>query len=299
MTDTAPDQPSSLDLSVIIPAYNEEGAIGPEIDHLHQALGGSGIRYELVVVDDGSSDRTAEIAAGKDCRLLRQGRNRGYGAALKRGISDAQAELIAITDADGTYPPEALPELFRLAAENDMVIASRTGEKVHIPLLRRPAKWFLRVLASWLSGTRIPDLNSGMRIMRRSTVRRFAHILPPGFSFTTTITLAVLTTHGTVHWHPINYGKRLGTSKIRASHAWEFTLLILRVIVLFNPLKVFLPLGLVLFLAGAAKFAYDVTKDNLSESAVMAILGAIIIWSLGLLADQNSRLGLDRETWPR
>ena len=285
-------------LTVVIPAFNEEGAIAQEIDHLHAVLGPSAISYEIIVVDDGSTDRTAEIAAGCRCRLLRQGRNRGYGAALKRGIREAGSEWVAITDADGTYPAEALLPMFELARANDMVVGARTGEDVNIPLARRPAKWALARLASFLAGVDIPDLNSGLRIMHRREVRRFAHILPDGFSFTTTITLAHLCRGLTVHYLPIDYKKRVGRSKIRATHAWEFLLLILRVIVFFNPLKVFLPLGAIPFVAGLAKFAYDITKNNLSESAVMGILSALVIWAIGLLADQNSRLGLDREAWP-
>ena len=284
-------------ITVVIPAFNEESAIAAEIERLHEALDAAEIRHEIIVVDDGSTDRTAEIAASLPCRLIRQGANRGYGASLKKGIAAAETSLIAITDADGTYPPDQLPPMIALAEDHDMVVGARIGENVHVPLVRRPAKWFLRRLASYLAGTNIPDLNSGLRVIKRSQVKRFAHILPQGFSFTTTISLAMLCSGQSVHYHPIDYGKRIGKSKIRPSHAWQFMMLILRVSMLFNPLKIFLPLGALAFLAGAAKFAYDVTKENLSESAVMCLLTGILLWGLGLLADQNSRLGLDRESW--
>ena len=149
-----------------------------------------------------------------------------------------------------------------------MVVGSRTGEDVHIPLVRRPAKWFLRKLAGFLAGRPIPDLNSGLRLMRRRSVERFLHILPSGFSFTTTITLAMMCNDLPVVYHPINYNRRVGSSKIRPRHAGQFFLLILRTIVFFNPLKVFMPLGALFFLAALAKFVYDVFLENLSESAV-------------------------------
>ena len=303
MLDEAQSEP---ELSVVIPAFDEEEAIAPTLASLHAVLAGAGIEYEVIVVDDGSSDRTGEIAEGAGSeterartRVLREARNRGYGAALKRGIAAARADLVLITDADGTYPAGEIPRLYAKAADFDMVVGARTGEDVNVPLSRQPAKWVLRKLAGYLAGQKIPDLNSGLRVMRREHVRRFAHILPPGFSFTTTITLALLSNDMTVGYVPIDYHRRIGRSKVRAVDAWHFLLLILRVIVLFNPLKVFLPLGALAFVAGLLKFAYDVTKANLSESAVMCLLAAVIIWAVGLLADQNSRLGLDRDSWGR
>jgi hypothetical protein len=175
-----------------------------------------------------------------------------------------------------------------------MVVGARVGESVNVPWERRPAKWFLNRLASYLAGRRLPDINSGLRLMRKSLVQRYEHLLPQGFSFTTTITLAAACNGHPVAYVPIDYHARLGKSKIRVRHAYDFTLLIIRTIVFFNPLKVFLPLGAVLGIAGVAKFAYDVTRDNLSESAVLGVLGALIIWAVGLLADQNSRMATHR-----
>lgn len=287
------------DLSVVVPAFDEEAGLGGEIDRLHDALGGSGLAYELIVVDDGSTDRTHEIALQKRCTVLRHARNRGYGAALKHGIARARAERVVIIDADATYPAAAIAELWARREEADMVVAARTGRRVAVPWTRRPAKWFLNRLASFLTGRDIPDLNSGLRLMRRDDVRRFAHILPDGFSFTSTITLALLCTGGEVAYVPIDYAPRVGRSKIRPVHAYDFLLLILRTVVLFNPLKVFLPLGAFCFAGGLAKFVYDVGVGNLSESAVMGLLGGLVIWMLGLLADQNARLNLARGDWDR
>jgi glycosyltransferase involved in cell wall biosynthesis len=282
------------EVSIIIPAYNEADHVADEIREVERVLDGTGWSFEVLVVDDGSTDGTAEAAATTGVRVLRRVENRGYGASLKLGVEAAQYEWILITDADGTYPASAIPTLLDHATRHEMVVGARTGEHVKIPLIRRPAKWFLGWLASYLAAKKLPDINSGLRLMRKSLIQRYTHLLPDGFSFTTTITLAAACNGHPVAYHRINYRPRLGESKIRPRHAYDFTLLILRTIVFFNPLRVFLPLGGMLALAGIAKFIYDVTRDNLSESAVLALLGALLIWSVGLLADQNARIAMHR-----
>ncbi len=281
-------------VSIVIPAFNEAPHVAEQIGAVRDVLEATGWRFEIILIDDGSSDGTAEAAAATGVRVVRHRRNRGYGAAIKRGVEKARYEWILITDADGTYPSEAIPRLLAEASGNDMVVGARVGAKVKVPLLRRPAKWFLGVLASYLAGQRLPDINSGLRLIRKDLIARYLHVLPSGFSFTTTITLAAACNDHQVEYVTIDYHARLGESKIRAWHAYDFTLLILRTIVFFNPLKVFIPLGALLALAGLAKFAYDVTRNNLSESAVLAMLGALIIWTVGLLADQNARIGTQR-----
>ena len=286
----------SLDLAVtiVMPALNEAAHIGEGIREVQTVLQGSQWGFEIIVVDDGSSDGTAAAAAETGVRVLRHRTNRGYGASLKKGISEAKYGWVLITDADGTYPADAIPSLLARAVDNDMVVGARTGATVRVPWVRRPAKWFLRKLAGYLAGRRLPDLNSGLRLMRKDLVDQYAHLLPPGFSFTTTITLASTCNGHQVEYVPIDYRARLGQSKIRPWHAYEFTLLILRTIVFFNPLKVFIPLGAVLALAGIGKFIYDITRNNLSESAIFAMLAALIVWAVGLLADQNSRIAMNR-----
>jgi glycosyltransferase involved in cell wall biosynthesis len=276
-------------VSVVIPAFNEGPHVAAQVIAVRETLERSGWVHEILVVDDGSQDRTAAEADSTGARVLRRPRNRGYGAALKLGIRHAKYDWILITDADGTYPVEAIPGLLAAAERSEMVVGARIGTSVRIPLARRPAKWFLTRLASYLAGQRLPDINSGLRLIRKSLVQRYEALLPDGFSFTTTITLSAACNGHSVEYLPIDYHARLGQSKIRPRHAYDFTLLILRTIVFFNPLKVFIPLGALVALAGLAKFAYDVSKDNLSESAVLAFLAALIIWAVGLLADQNSR----------
>ena len=279
-------------VSVVVPAFNEETLIGTQIESIQHVMRSSGHAVEIIVVDDGSTDRTATEVERRGVRLVRLPRNRGYGAALKAGIAAAANEWVVIIDADGTYPAEAIPAMLANATDYDMVVGARVGKNVHVPLARQPAKWFLQRLASYLVQQPIPDLNSGLRVMRKSLVERFQHLLPSGFSFTTTITLALLSNDFRVHYHPIEYRRRGGQSKIRPAHAYEFLLLILRTIVYFNPLRVFLPLGALPFFLGFGKLIYDIAQKNITDSAVMGILTGIILWAVGLLADQISRVSM-------
>lgn len=279
-------------VSVVMPAYNEEKGIGPQIERLRQVMEQSGRPHEIIVVDDGSGDGTAAEVRKHAVRLIHEPRNRGYGASLKTGIAAAKNDWIVIIDADGTYPAEMIPALLEHAAEYDMVVGARVGADVNIPWVRRPAKWFLARLASYLAEQEIPDMNSGLRVLKRDLVEKYEHLLPRGFSFTTTITLALLCNDYTVKYVPIDYAKRVGASKIRPGHAYQFLLLILRTVVYFNPLRVFLPLGATFFAAGVGKLIYDVYIGNLSESAVMGILTGVIIWCVGLLADQISKIAM-------
>ena len=279
-------------VSVVIPAYNEEGAIENTIKEVRTVMDSSGIPYELLIVDDGSVDRTVELARSEGATVIEQPENRGYGASLKTGISQSKHDIIVITDADATYPSDRIPELIDALPGYDMVVGARVGENVAIPLVRRPAKWFLGKVASYLAGRKIPDLNSGLRVMRKPLVRRFAHLLPSGFSFTTTITLASLCSGSLVKYIPIDYHARVGQSKIRPGHAFDFLLLIIRTIVYFNPLKIFLPAGAIFFVGGLAKFGYDIAMNNLSESALLGLFGAAGLWSVGLISDQISKMAM-------
>jgi glycosyltransferase involved in cell wall biosynthesis len=277
-------------VTVVIPAYNENLYVARQIRDVARVLGESGWQYEIIVVDDGSEDGTGHTALAEGVRVLRNRRNRGYGAALKRGIAVAQFDWILIIDADGTYPVAAIPTLLEAADANEMVVGARVTAHRKIPLARRPAKWFLTRLASFLAERDLPDLNSGLRLIRRELVADYRHLLPSGFSFTTTITLAATCNDHEVAYIPVDYAARVGESKIRPGHAYEFLLLVLRIIVFFNPLRVFVPLGVLLAGLGLAKFIYDLTLQNISESALLGLLGALVVWAVGLLADQNARI---------
>lgn len=279
----------SLDVSVVIPAYNEEKAIEKVITDIEKALNAGKRKYEIIVVDDGSTDETPSILKKiQGIELIVNDENRGYGAALKRGIKKSRGNIIIITDADGTYPNKDIPRLLEYADQYDMVVGARTGKNVKIPLYRRPAKWFLTKLANYLSESKIPDLNSGMRTFKRDTILQFFNILPSGFSFTTTITLAYLNNDYSVKYVPIDYHSRKGESKIRpVKDTLGFISLIIRTITYFNPLKVFLPVGLALFAAAIAVFAYStfILGKFMDVATVVLVVASIQVCLFGLLAD--------------
>ncbi len=294
----APDGPSEettqqyVDLSVVIPAHNEERAVRETVDEVRRVLSELPIDFDIIVVDDGSTDGTLDAAKASGAHVIHSSDNAGYGATLKKGIAAGNSKYVAILDADGTYPPGQLPIMLDMAQDADMVVGDRGAHMKNVPLIRRPAKFMLNSLANYLAQRKIPDLNSGLRVFKRSSLTGFIPLLPMGFSFTTTITLCMICSHLTVLYHPIEYGVRIGQSKIRPADFFNFILLVFRAIVLFNPLRVFLPLGGILFGLGLLKFGYDVFRGDLSESAIFAFLAAIMIWSLGLIADMIARLHL-------
>ena len=281
-----------MSLSVVIPAFNEEGAVQATIEDVRTAMDPLGIPYEIIVVDDGSEDNTLEIARQTGVIVDSNQVNTGYGAALKRGLKRAQYEYVAILDADGTYPPYYLPSMLAMCRDQDMVVGDRGAGMKNVPWIRKPAKWVLNTFASFLAERKLNDLNSGLRVFRKSELVPFIPLLPQKFSFTTTITLCMSCNGKRMIYTPIQYGKRVGKSKIRPVDFINFLILVLRMTVLFNPLRVFIPMGLGLMALGMVKFIYDIWMDNLSETTIFAFLSALIIWSLGLIADMISRLHL-------
>lgn len=279
--------------SIVIPAYNEEHGVGPVITELRGVLDRHGVESEIIVVDDGSADRTAQAAAAVGARVLRHRSNRGYGAALKSGIAAATNDYVVITDADGTYPCQYIPEILDRLETADMVVGARIGANVKIPLVRKPAKWALNRLANYMTNAKIPDLNSGLRAFRRNVAMQYFSILPDQFSWTTTITLAMHCDKYAVVYLPIDYRKRQGKSKIVAWDAGSFAILILRTAMLFRPLRVFIPIVLLCLLYGFVKMGIDMVRDpNISASALLAFVSALIILLIGMLGDAVAmRLG--------
>lgn len=276
---------------MVVPAFDEERGIEGVVRRLFGLE--LGFPLQVLVVDDGSADGTSAVLARLQpefprLRVARHTINQGYGAALKTGFARARTAVVVITDADGTYPEDRIAELVaRIDDGADMAVGARTGAEVHIPLARRPAKALLTRLASFLAGTPIPDLNSGLRAFRRDFVLKYRPILPQGFSFTTTITLAALTNHHRVDYVSIDYAARAGQSKIRpVRDTLGFLSLIIRTVLYFNPLKVFYPLALVLGLAFLALLFHDVVIDrNLGDKTVMVFVALMQVLSVGLLAD--------------
>ena len=272
-------------LSVIVPAYNEEGSIREVLEKLKHEI--AGMQHEIIAVNDGSTDRTAEeVKKVPGVELLEHPENMGYGAAIKTGLRKARFEWILITDADGTYPSEDIKKLMEHAGDYDMVVGSRTGGSVHIPLSRKPAKFILSKMANFILGRKVPDLNSGMRIFRKDLAMRFMQLFPDGFSFTTTITLAAICDGYRVKYVPINYMKRVGKSSMKASNFPGFMTLLARMAMYFKPMKVFMPVAVALLsLAVVVLFHGIYYTGNVTDTAVILVFMAFQVGILGMLAD--------------
>jgi len=277
-------------VSIIIPAYNEELRIGVVLDNLLKSIESWNIECDVIVVDDGSNDKTAEILKNYNVKLIRHEQNKGYGASLKTGINFAQHDIIVITDADGTYPIDKIPELVNFMDEHDMVVGAR--KYMELPLITRPAKLFLNKYANYLVQYKIPDLNSGLRVFRKDVYSKFKRFLPNGFSFTTTITLALLSNDYRVKYIPIDYFKRAGKSKIRPIRdTINFLSLITRTSLYFNPLRVFMPIALLLLFLGLVSLGYDIYMRDITDKTMMLFLWGMQFGIMGLLADMISRKG--------
>jgi len=275
-------------LTVVIPAYNEEKGIQGVVDRILAAMEGTNLPFEIIVVDDGSKDRTVDSLGEKPVQVLRHETNRGYGASLKTGIRASQYSHVAIVDADGTYEERDLPKLMGHMETHDMVVGARTGKGAKIPLIRRPAKWILNKLANFLTETRIPDLNSGFRIFDKRVAKKFFSILPSSFSFTSTLTMALLTNGYSIKYIESGYKKRKGRSKIRPIHdTVNFFSLIIRTALYFAPMKIFMPLSLGMIGLSLLKMVLiDILLiQNMTDSTLFLFLAGIQVGMLGLLAD--------------
>jgi len=280
-----------IKLTIVIPAYNEADSIANVVEELKKRYKD----YEIIVVDDGSNDKTYEVAKETAVKVIRHSHNKGYGASLKTGIRAATADLICTVDADGQHNPDDVRRLF-CEIENsnyDMVVGDRTG-KSHSLLIRRFGKSILFIVANYLAGRKIPDLNSGLRIFRKNTINKFMHILPNGFSFSTTSTLALIKEGYEVGYIPIIASKRMGKSRssVRPIRDGIQTLiLIIRIITLFDPLKVFLPISVFFGLFGGMYLIYGIIiYRDIPDTAMSLILTGIVIFLVGILADQISNL---------
>lgn len=278
-----------MKISVLIPAYNEEESIQDTVKRVKKTLPES----EVIVINDGSTDRTGKILEKiEGIKVITNYYNLGYGASLKKGLREASGEWVAITDADGTYPIEDLPKLLKSVPSVDMAVGSRTGKNVHIPFFRKPAKWMIGVLANFMSGKKIPDLNSGLRVFSKQKALEFIKLYPSGFSFTTTITLAFLTNDYTIEYLPIDYFKRKGKSTISPIKDFVgFITLIFRIILNFKPLKFFLAPGILFMLAGIGYGVWQVFSlpQGLGEFPVLLFITGLQIILMGFIADAVSK----------
>lgn len=280
------------DVTIIIPAHNEEEGIADVINGIKQLKEG----YEIIVVDDGSADNTYKLASETGIKVIRHPYNKGYGAALKTGIRNAEGDVVLFMDADGQHKPSDIKKLMQHIGEYDMVVGART-KKSKISLLRRPGKKILGITANYLAGMKIPDLNSGFRALKKSLALEFMHILPNSFSFSTTISLALITSGYSVKYVPIEAPERVGRSKIKPFRdGFRFILMIVRTIALFNPLKIFLPISILLFLSGVSYLIYEVIfYTDISDTSLLLIISSLLIFFFGILSDQVSVLIRGRE----
>jgi glycosyltransferase involved in cell wall biosynthesis len=277
-----------LGLSVVIPAFNEAGAIRDVVERARRALKDLGVEHEVIVVDDGSEDGTAAGAAAAGARVLAHPANAGYGAAILMGAAQARYDLIAILDADGSYPPEELAKLLPHAAQFDMVIGQRTGQAYRGGPLKRRGRWAFAWLAQFVTGQRIPDVNSGMRLFHRRVLQDAAHIVCRGFSFSTTLTLSALPAGRYVKHVPIDYLPRVGRSHVRyVRDTLRTAQILVQAAVFHNPTKT----ATVLAFLPAAGGAVLVAAAALARSAlifatgVACLLTALVVFMLGLVMD--------------
>lgn len=286
-----------VEVSIVLPMHNEVGHAEAEIQRIRDSMDASGRSYEIIVIDDASTDGTTEVLQGGDgYRLIVLPTNRGSGYARKIGTRAARGEVVVWTDADMTYPNHEIPQLVDELDGHDQVVGARTSEQGTHRWARVPAKWFIRMLAQYLAATRIPDLNSGFRAFRRATALPYLHLLPTGFSCVTTITMAFLSNGHSVHYVPIEYRERAGTSKFHwRRDTARYGLQVVRMIMTFNPLRFFMPLGGLLMLTAFGKIVFDVIdKDfRISSNAIILTIVAFQVVAIGLLADLVSRVNHD------
>jgi glycosyltransferase involved in cell wall biosynthesis len=283
-------------VSIVLPCYNEEDHVRREIERICAAMDGTGYGYELVAVDDASTDNTLDVLLKaevdfENVRVVAFRRNGGAGTVRRIGSQQARGDIVVWTDADMTYPNERIPDLVRVLDDDptvDQVVGARTTEEGSHKLLRVPAKWLIRKIAEWLTNERIPDLNSGLRAFRRDVAEPYLRLLPPGFSCVTTITLAFLSNQHDIAYLPVEYAKRSGRSKFRfVTDAYRYILQVLRMVMYFNPLKALMPPALWLLAIGLGKGVFDLAVHpvRLATNTILIFLTGLIIGSLALLAD--------------
>jgi glycosyltransferase involved in cell wall biosynthesis len=294
-TDAAAAASGSLQVTIVLPCFNEQDHVLDEVERISAAMDASAYSYELLVIDDASTDRTLAVLEEAlplypHMRLMPFRRNGGSGTARRIGSYEARGEIVVWTDADMTYPNERIPEFVAMLDDPtyDQIVGARTSEEGTHKFLRVPAKWLIRKLAEKLTNSSIPDLNSGLRAFRREVSLPYLRLLPPGFSCVTTITLAFLSNQHDIRFVPIDYAKRAGTSKFHfVKDAYRYILQVVRMVMYFNPLKVLMPPALFLLTLGILKGVFDmiVHPVRFAVNTVLIFITGVVIAALALLAD--------------
>ena len=295
-TPSVPATPVAVDATVILPAFNEQDHVMAEVERICAALDASEFSYEVLAIDDASTDGTLKVLREAELRfphvkVVSFRRNGGSGTARRIGTQMARGQVVVWTDADMTYPNERIPELLRILRDDpsyDQVVGARLTEDGTHKILRVPAKWLIRKVAERLTNQRIPDLNSGLRAFRRSVALPYLRLLPPGFSCVTTITLSFLSNQHDIKYVEIDYAKRAGSSKFHfVKDAYRYILQVLRMVMYFEPLKVLMPPALWLIVIGLAKGVVDMVRHPFyfPASTVLLVVTGLMIGSLALLSD--------------
>ena len=279
-------------ISIIIPAYNEAESIGPVV--LEVAKGFKGKKFEILVIDDGSNDHTGDTARKNGATVIRHSHNKGYGASLKTGIRNAHGNWVLFMDADSQHRSEDALKLLSAVGHNDMVVGQR-AQLVHSPFWRMPGKWALGWMANYLTRQRIPDLNSGLRLIKREIVARYMELCPNGFSFSTTITMILFNRGYEIAYVPFEIKKRKGKSTVSLATGLDTLLLILRIATLIDPLRIFVPLSLIIGFIGLTwGVPYAIMGNGISVGSMLAIVTSILLFSIGLISDQISQMRLEK-----
>jgi len=279
--------------SIIMPVYNEQGTISHVLKELKNYLKENQYQSEIIVINDGSTDQTNRILKSiKDIKLINHPYNKGYGASIKTGAKNARYDWLLFYDSDGQHQPQYIKKLIKYISDYDMIVGARAGYQG--PLSRQPGKKLLNWLANYLFQQKIPDLNSGFRLIKKDPFLKFLHILPNGFSLSTTITLAFFKEALNVKYIPIKINKRQGKSTVKIQDGFKAIMLILRTIILFSPLRIFLPVSILIFGFALLSLALDIflfSKGlNIGDTTILLFIFSLFFFFFGLLADQISAI---------
>lgn len=281
---------NQIKISIIIPIYNEEKSIEGVMKELKKHLKLLDIIYEIIVVNDGSIDKSREILKNiEGIKIIDHPYNKGYGAAIKTGVKNAQYDWVLFFDSDGQHRPQYIKDLISHQDKYDLIIGIRTkGSQGSV--LREPGKKILNWLANYLAEQKIPDLTSGFRLVKKENFLRFMHIFPNSFSISATSTLAFLKEGYNVKYVPVIANKRMGKSSLKLQDGFRVLMLILRTMLLFSPLRVFLPISLFLFVFSLGSLIQDLFRVNISDTTILLFFASLLLFFFGLLADQISAI---------
>jgi glycosyltransferase involved in cell wall biosynthesis len=277
--------------TVLLPAFNEEDGIEAVVGRARELHPD----FEVLVVDDGSTDATAERAEKAGARVLSHPYNIGNGAAVKTGLREASGRWVVMMDADGQHDPADIARLWEHREKYDMVVGAR-AKGSRTPLHRDAANGIYNALASYVTRFKVEDLTSGFRLLRREAARKYLYLLPNTFSYPSTLTLAYLKSGRSIRYVPIKTGRRKGSSKIRLfQDGTRFLLIIMKIATIFSPLRVFIPVSLFFFLAGLFYYGYTfVTAHRFTNMSALLLTTSVVIFMIGLVSEQISQMRLDR-----